>query len=367
MNNILIINDLITGGGVEVILKELVFYLYENNYNISVMTLENDKDKFYNNFPLNVNYSSCNFLINTYKKYTFKWLIKVFVNKLSPLYFSLKKYDIVIALKEGLSMKIGMHIRGEKKYGWVHVDYNYMYWTKGCFGSKTNEIECMRKYTEVICVSTAVKNSIINVIGNPNNLCVRYNPVNYKHIDKVKTESINLIKDKNQLLFIAVGRLDKIKNYSMLVDIVHRLNGKYEFELWIIGDGNERQEIEKKILDYKIENIKLLGIQDNPYKFIKEADCFISTSICESYGLAIQEALILGVPVIAVRCPAIEEVFDNRFGLLVELDENSIYDGIERVIKNPQKLEYYKRNIKKNYKKEGLYLERLKKIETLWK
>lgn len=141
---------------------------------------------------------------------------------------------------------------------------------------------------------------------------------------------------------------------------------KYKFELWIIGDGELKEEIEQKIKSLDLNCIKLLGAQENPYAILEQADCFISSAYWESYGLAMQEALILGVPVVATSCPAIEELWDERFGLLVENNLESLTEGMEVVLKQPDILKKYQENIHKYYQREKLWEPRMQKICNLW-
>ena len=120
------------------------------------------------------------------------------------------------------------------------------------------------------------------------------------------------------------------------------------------------------IIEKSISSVKLLGNQDNPYPFIKAADTYVSTSITESYGLAIQEALILKIPVIAVECPAIKEVFDLKYGFLINNDITALCGAMEKMMLHPDLRNEFKIYIEQNYDTEGLYEKRIKDICDLW-
>ena len=203
------------------------------------------------------------------------------------------------------------------------------------------------------------------VIGDPGNLCVKYNPINYLDILKKAEEASEIARDNTKPLFVAVGRLVEQKNFITLVRVCSRLCKEYDFELWIVGDGEQRRQIEQVLEDEDCACVKILGMQTNPYKYLAKADFCISTSLGESYGLVIQEAAILNVPVLATRCPAIEECFSSQFGILVDCDEVAIEQGMKAILEHPECIGKYKENIKREYCLESLWQWRLNEIEKL--
>ena len=150
------------------------------------------------------------------------------------------------------------------------------------------------------------------------------------------------------------------------MDVVNELSKKYVFDFWLIGDGELKEEIIKKITQYRLANVKVLGKKDNPYPFMRVADCFVSSALWESFGLAIQESFVMGVPVIAAECPAINEVVDSKMGIITQNSFNGLKQAMEMVLKKPHILNEYKRNIKSNYNCDRLYEDRLKDICSLW-
>ena len=152
-----------------------------------------------------------------------------------------------------------------------------------------------------------------------------------------------------------------------MIEVFASLCKKYKnIELWIVGEGNQRSELEEKIRESGLASIKLLGERKNPYSILKMADCMISASKGESYGLAIQEAFVLGIPVVSTKCPALEEVFDDRFGILSENTAEGLEQALVKILENREILKKYRDNIKQFYKAEILYEQRLEKICDLW-
>ena len=119
-----------------------------------------------------------------------------------------------------------------------------------------------------------------------------------------KKENIEINKDVK--LIVAIGRLTKQKNFGFLVECFSKLEKKYEgenYQLIIIGEGEERVKIENNINLLKLKNkVRLVGYQKNVYKFLKSADCFILSSLWEDPGFVLMESAIIGTPIISSDC-----------------------------------------------------------------
>lgn len=363
MKRIFILNDKVVGGGAEVVMRNLVTYLHDK-YEVTVMTLDNDYASFQKVFPSDVTYIPSKLMDNPYRRTDPRYYSVALINFFRKIGIKRKNYDVVIANKEGPSMKLAAAMKAARKLAWVHVDYQYLYWTR-CVFSAAKEVECMQQFDHVVCVSQAAAESVKKVIGDPGNLCVRYNPVNYRTILKNAEAAVDLSRDESKPLFVAVGRIVEQKNFITFAKVCARLSREFEFDVWIVGDGEQRQEVEQILEQEHCSCVHILGMQDNPYKYFAKADCFVCTSVWESYGLVIQEALILGVPVLSTKCPAIEECLDPRFGILVDCNEEAIEAGMRQILEHPELLAEYKKNIAEAYDAASLWEQRLKLIEEL--
>lgn len=123
---------------------------------------------------------------------------------------------------------------------------------------------------------------------------------------------------------ITVGRLSKEKGHKDLIEVMHLVRHLIpDFHLDIIGEGPERETIEKEIVKYDLsDKICLRGFlnrrEQEPY--LKKASIFILPSFTESFGLVILEAFAYGIPCIAFTSAqgAKEIVKDNWDGYLIE-------------------------------------------------
>lgn len=369
MKRILIRNNWKLDGGVENVTHNLVMYLAEQGYDVTVVGDQCRRVDFYQSYPKCVKYFKTILFPDRGARKTLRWFLTGVMNKANRVLYKcfLKThFDVAIAMKEGHCMQELNAVNADKKFAWVHVDYNFLHWTSCCFRSDEEELQCMQKYDKVVCVSQAACDSVKNTIGDPGNLCVRYNPLDIKRIKMLSDCDGEMAKRDNRPILVSVGRLVQQKNYQLLLYVCAELQKKYQFEMWIIGEGPDRAELEKIIDGEDLKCVKLFGKKDNPYSYIKQADIYVSSAVWESYGLAIQEALILGVPVVAVKCPAIEETFDTQFGLLTNNSFEELYAAVEKMIVDEAFRQECKDHIREHYCVQDLYEKRLKEICDLW-
>lgn len=107
-------------------------------------------------------------------------------------------------------------------------------------------------------------------------------------------------KGSDRIIFGAVGRLAKGKNFTILVDLIHTLKSKkHKVRLLVAGDGQQRSLLEKKVSDLKLQDeVKFLGFEEDMPGFYDKIDILLVPSLQEGQGLVIQEALHYQTPVI---------------------------------------------------------------------
>jgi glycosyltransferase involved in cell wall biosynthesis len=119
------------------------------------------------------------------------------------------------------------------------------------------------------------------------------------------------INSKPHLVFI--GRLSPEKGANVLVDAAKKIK---QINLSIIGDGEQRALLEKKIKDENIQNIKLLGFHSDITPFIKSADALIMPSLREGLPMTLLEAICSGIPVIGSDVGGLKSLVKQN-GILV--------------------------------------------------
>lgn len=160
-------------------------------------------------------------------------------------------------------------------------------------------------------------------------------------IEKSKESIENGLFSENNFNIVSCGRFAKEKGFDLAVEACRLLvENNHKNINWIfIGDGPQRESIEKQIALYGLENyIKLIGMKKNPYPYIARADLFVQPSRVEAFGLTIAEAMVLGVPVLSTQTDGAKEIFavkDN--GSLCKVSGEDIFKGVQKLKKERQK------------------------------
>jgi len=101
-------------------------------------------------------------------------------------------------------------------------------------------------------------------------------------------------------VILGVGRLDKQKDFPMLVRAFRIVRDRRAARLMILGEGPDRSRIERAVDDAGLTNdVALPGLERNPYRFMSRAAVFASSSQWEGFGVVLVEALALKLPVVS--------------------------------------------------------------------
>jgi glycosyltransferase involved in cell wall biosynthesis len=147
--------------------------------------------------------------------------------------------------------------------------------------------------------------------------------------------------------FFVAARLAQQKGLDTLIEAVHllRQNGLNSFELVIGGDGPDRQKLEQLVNTLDVaQYCQFLGAlnREQVRDRMQNCDVFVLSSLHESFGVVLGEAMACGKPVIATRCGGPEFVVNEETGVLVDVAKpRAVADAMadfikDRVSFNPQ-------------------------------
>lgn len=125
--------------------------------------------------------------------------------------------------------------------------------------------------------------------------------------------------------FAAVGRLDRQKNFAMLIKAFSEFHKVVaDYKLVIYGEGVERNNLEQLICQLHLENVVTLpGLNTDVLNSIKDCAAFILSSDYEGMPNVLIEAMCMGMPVISTDCPSggpRDLIQNGKNGLLVEVN-----------------------------------------------
>ncbi len=132
-----------------------------------------------------------------------------------------------------------------------------------------------------------------------------------------------VLVDEN--LIIAIGRLDKVKGFDLLLAALVGLNAK----LWLVGDGSERQALEEQAKTLGIiDKINFLGWRSDVSDCLQAANLCVVSSRSEGFSYVIAEALQVGCPIISTKVGVAPELLPSKW-LVDNGDVQALHNTIQ--------------------------------------
>ena len=297
--------------------------------------------------------------------------------------FIKEKSDIEISYLEGPSARIisGCPYEDTKLVSWIHVEQHTKERAARSFRSYKESENCYYKFDKTICVSESVKNDFVQLYPLISNIDVLYNTNETDRILQQKDEPVeDEFYQKDCIRLCGVGKIVSTKGFDKLVRIHKRLTDDgLNIHTYVLGIGPDREKIENYLKENNIrDSFTFLGYQTNPYKYVSKCDLFVCSSVAEGFSTAATEALIVGTPVVTTPVAGMAEMLgaNDEYGIITEMSEDSLYEGIKDLVQNPEKLQHNKKQAEirgKFFSKENtvkaveeMLSELIDEKETVW-
>lgn len=223
----------------------------------------------------------------------------------------------------------------------VSADRFLMFYHHGAMRREYHDSYGYRKADKVIAVSPALAEKLRAYRSKYADKIISVN--NIIDIDGVREKGLDIPTVKfsaDCFNIVSCGRLSHAKGMDIAVDACAKLvaDGFTGFHWYIVGGGPEEFALREQIMRLGLEDcVSLLGMQSNPYPYIRCADLYVQPSRFEAFGLTIREAQVLAVPVLSTRTDGSAELIsDGETGLLCESDADSIAAAIIRLYNAPK-------------------------------
>lgn len=253
-------------------------------------------------------------------------------------------FDVAISFLEGMPLKMHAMITeiADRNYSWVHVDLDNYRYEVGQF-RVGEEIRAYNKMDGVVCVASDTANAFKRRFPDCTTLVqVIYNPIDAEKISNLGEEF--QVPQSSCFKVAVCGRLSEQKKLDRVIRLARRIkDAQFDIKIQLIGDGDLRDELMKLCELSGVEDIvEFLGFQRNPFPYVKASDMLLSTSGYEGFSLVICEAMALGVPVVATKTAGPMEILDNdKYGLLCDHDDESIYQAVKRMYEDAELRRHY--------------------------
>lgn len=259
-----------------------------------------------------------------------------------------KEYDVAFSYGEWMSPEfVARKVKAKKKMIWIHADidkapyvnekillgYDSSY-NQYIFVSEHSRLSAEKKFPILKGKSVVI-----------HNLCAD------KEIIQASKEEISGLSKYSKPWVLSVGNLREEKNYPRQIEVMRILKERGVPLTWFcIGSTANLlvyQQIKRMLEKYELEEqFVLLGVEQNPYKYMRQADAVMVLSDYEAWSLVITEAKLLGIPVIATATSgAKEQIEDGKTGILTGFEAELIADVIQEYIENKELQETIKKNL----------------------
>lgn len=178
----------------------------------------------------------------------------------------------------------------------------------------------------VVTVSQGAAQDLVSLGLSKDSIKVIYNPVVTPELLKKAAQPLDRpwFSSGEPPVILAVGRLDKQKDFSTLIRAFERVRQQRNARLIILGEGLERSSLEALVQELGLEeNVALAGFVENPYAYMAHAAVFVLSSLYEGLPTVLIEAMAVGTSVVATDCksgPA--EILENgEYGKLVPVGD----------------------------------------------
>ncbi|UXN31247.1 CDP-glycerol glycerophosphotransferase family protein [Glutamicibacter sp. M10] len=208
---------------------------------------------------------------------------------------------------------------------------------KLCFGTMPGLFATYRHYDQLVSVTNSVgeqnEKELSRLFGiDPEKFTVSENLLDLEKpiVWSTLEESVHVFDGVGLTVFANMARLSPEKGQMKLLQAfakVHEQNP--DTRLLLIGDGPLRSDLENEIRARGLTgHVVVTGLLANPFPTLKTADCFVFSSDYEGQGLAMIEAMMLGMPAISTDVVGSRSVLEGGFGLLVENSADGLAEGM---------------------------------------
>lgn len=258
---------------------------------------------------------------------------------------STQEYDVAIgALEKSSIYYVIEKVNAKTKIGCIHTNYS----NSGM--QKALDLPFFEKLNYLVTISEECVSDLSQNFPNiKNNIKLIYNIVSpslIKHLSNEKLEDSKF--NSSVFTILTIARLSKEKGIDLALEAAFLLTKTdIVFKWFVIGDGVEKNYLNDKIKEYNLEdNFILLGLKANPYPYIKQTNLYVQPSRFEGKSIAIDEAKILGKPIITTNYTTAKEQIANGInGIICETNPMDIAKQIKYLKENPNLIEKFILNL----------------------
>jgi len=190
----------------------------------------------------------------------------------------------------------------------------------------------------VIAVSNTVK-KVVARSGYPGDrIHVVASGLDLESLDKIMPDAQFRRKFEARFLVGGIGTLSVKKNWKMLIEVAGQMMETGKDTHWLlVGDGPERNRLEELAKQLGVSRrIHFLGFQPDAARLLKNFDVLFFPSLREGTPGVVREAMVLGIPVVAVDTPGTMEALGGHGWTVNAGDIPGAVDMVLKILQEPE-------------------------------
>jgi glycosyltransferase involved in cell wall biosynthesis len=236
-------------------------------------------------------------------------------------------YDLAVAYLEGGSTYyVADHVKAKKKAAFLHIAYDQAGYTPRM------DRDCYEQMDAIFAVSDEVKTHFCHIYPQmEQKTSVFHNMLDTDSMRRRSQEPGGFTDSFSGIRLLTVGRLNYQKAYDVAIEAMALVKASGRQIRWyVLGEGEKRKELERQIAESGVADVFfLLGATDNPYPYYVQADIYCHCTRFEGKSIAIQEAALFSLPIIASDCSGNrEQICHGVDGILCPLTPTAIREAI---------------------------------------
>lgn len=293
-------------GGAEVLVKNLAISFIHMGYNVSVLTMLPDGDDFITKVLIEngVKIIRC----PAKKRYSILEIIKNLIFLVR--HFKNNEYDVIHTnLTWDLYNLAVVSLLVNRKLKLVTTEHNTVVPRRDNFFIKLFFLEYLiyKRYLKVVCITEEVFKCLTLRLPFLSNKCIVINNGVPLDIDYIEYDALKKI---NYPIILCIGTLCERKQQRVLIEAVSKMSPLVE--LWIVGDGPDRDSLGSLVKKIGIEKkVKFLGKMRDVFGVIKQATIYVQASLHEGLSISMLEAMVGGLPMVVSDAPGMKELTLN--------------------------------------------------------